>query len=61
MLLEFLFDALVDNRKMRELFRFIVAEGAKFPDLIDQHHDVVMAPVFERINTILEEGVAKKV
>lgn len=60
MLLEFLFDALVDNRKMRELFRFIVAEGAKFPDLIDQHHDVVMAPVFERINTILEEGVAKK-
>ncbi|MDZ7926637.1 MAG: TetR family transcriptional regulator [Agrobacterium sp.] len=60
MLLEFLFDALVDNRKMRELFRFIVAEGAKFPDLIDQHHDVVMAPVFERINAILEEGVAKK-
>ncbi|NTC83676.1 TetR/AcrR family transcriptional regulator [Agrobacterium tumefaciens] len=60
MLLEFLFDALVDNRKMRELFRFIVAEGAKFPDLIDQHHDVVMAPVFERINTILEDGVAKK-
>jgi AcrR family transcriptional regulator len=60
LLLEFMFDALVDNKKMRELFRLILAEGAKFPDLIDQHHDTLMAPVFERINTILEEGVAKK-
>lgn len=59
-LLEFLFDALVDNRKMRELFRLIVAEGAKFPELIDQHHDTLMAPVFARIETILDEGVAKK-
>lgn len=60
LLLEFLFDSLVDNRKMRELFRLIVAEGAKFPDLIDQHYDTMMAPVFARIDTILEEGVAKK-
>ncbi|KJF67568.1 TetR/AcrR family transcriptional regulator [Rhizobium nepotum] len=60
LLLEFLFDAFVDNRRMRELFRFVVAEGAKFPDLIDRHHDALMAPVLERIHTILEEGVAKK-
>ncbi|WP_332304615.1 TetR/AcrR family transcriptional regulator [Rhizobium sp. GR12] len=60
LLLEFLFDAFVDNRRMRELFRFVVAEGAKFPDLIDRHHDVLMAPVLERIHTILEDGVAKK-
>ena len=60
LLLEFLFDALVDNRKMRELFRLIVAEGAKFPELIDQHHDTMMVPVFARIDAILEEGVAKK-
>ncbi|NTE36534.1 TetR/AcrR family transcriptional regulator [Agrobacterium tumefaciens] len=60
LLLEFLFDSLVDNKKMRELFRLILAEGAKFPDLIDQHHDTLMAPVFTRIDTVLEEGVAKK-
>jgi AcrR family transcriptional regulator len=60
LLLEFLFEALVDNRRMRELFRFVVAEGAKFPDLIDRHHDVLMAPVLARINAILEKGVAKK-
>ncbi|QCM12572.1 TetR/AcrR family transcriptional regulator [Agrobacterium tumefaciens] len=60
LLLEFLFDTLVDNRRMRELFRLIVAEGAKFPDLIDQHHDVFIAPIFARINGILEDGVAKK-
>ncbi len=58
--IEFLFDALVDDRKMRELFRLIVAEGAKFPDLIDQHHEVMMTPVFARIDAILDEGVAKK-
>ncbi|PYG58567.1 MULTISPECIES: TetR/AcrR family transcriptional regulator [Rhizobium/Agrobacterium group] len=60
LLLEFLFETLVDDRRMRELFRFVVAEGAKFPDLIDQHHDVLMAPVLGHINTILNEGVAKK-
>ncbi len=60
LLLEFLFDALVDNKKMRELFRLILAEGAKFPDLIDQHHDTMMEPVFQRIKAILEDGVAKK-
>ncbi len=60
LLLEFLFETLVDDRRMRELFRFVVAEGAKFPDLIDQHHDVLMAPVLGHINAILNEGVAKK-
>lgn len=60
LLLEFLFDALVDDRRMRELFRLIVAEGAKFPDLIDQHHEVMMIPVFARIDAILDEGVAQK-
>lgn len=60
LLLEFLFDALVDDRRMRELFRLIVAEGAKFPDLIDQHHEAMMMPVFARIEAILDEGVAKK-
>ncbi|MCZ7487594.1 helix-turn-helix domain-containing protein [Rhizobium rhizogenes] len=60
MLLEFLFETLVDDRRMRELFRFVVAEGAKFPDLIDHHHDVLMAPVLGRINMILDEGVAKE-
>lgn len=60
LLLEFLFETLVDDRRMRELFRFVVAEGAKFPDLIDHHHDILMAPVLARINAILDKGVAKK-
>lgn len=57
--LEFLFDRLVDDRKMRELFRLVVAEGPKFPELIDRHHDVFIEPVILRIDEILEEGVAK--
>lgn len=59
-LLSFLFDHLIDERKMRELFRLVVAEGSKFPDIIDRHHEGFMEPVTARIEAILEEGVTRK-
>ncbi|MEZ2126957.1 MULTISPECIES: TetR/AcrR family transcriptional regulator [unclassified Sinorhizobium] len=58
--LGFLFDHLVDDRKMRELFRFVVAEGPKFPELMDRHHEDFMEPVFSRIDDILDNGVTQK-
>lgn len=59
-LLGFLFDHLVDERKMRELFRLVISEGFKFPELIDRHHDAFMEPVIARIDAILKDGVNKK-
>lgn len=58
--LGFLFDYLVDDRRMRELVRMVIAEGPKFPDLIDCHHEQFIEPILARINSILEDGVARK-
>lgn len=58
-LLAFLFDHIVDNAQMRELLRFIVAEGPKFPDLVDRHHEMLMEPVFSRVDAILDDGVSQ--
>lgn len=59
--LVFLYNQLVDEKKTRELFRLVVAEGYKFPDLIDRHHAAFMEPVFARLESILEDGIAKKI
>lgn len=53
-----LYDEIVDNRTTRELLRFVIAEGAKFPDLVDRNHEEFIAPIIRRIQTILDEGAA---
>lgn len=53
-----LYDHLVENRKARELLRFVIAEGPKFPDLIDRHHDEFIAPIISRIQATLDDGVS---
>ncbi|WP_087001722.1 TetR/AcrR family transcriptional regulator [Rhizobium sullae] len=58
--LELLYDQLVDDRKTRELLRFVIAEGARFPDLIDRHHREFIAPILKKIQEILDEGAAAK-
>lgn len=58
--LSFLFDYLVDDRKMRELFRLVVAEGPKFPELVDRHHEMFTEPIFNRIGAILQDGVSQR-
>lgn len=55
-----LYDHLVEDRKARELLRFVIAEGPKFPELIDRHHHEFIAPIILRIQAILDEGVAKR-
>lgn len=57
---EFLFDRIVDDRKIRELFRIVVAEAPRFPDLMERHREVFIEPVLARTTSILEEGVLKK-
>ncbi|MCF3642476.1 TetR/AcrR family transcriptional regulator [Rhizobium sp. TRM95111] len=58
--LELLYDQIVDNRKTRELLRFVIAEGVKFPDLVDRNHEEFIAPIVRKIQAILDEGAAKK-
>lgn len=57
--LRFLFAQIVNNRRMRELFRLVVSEGRTFPDMIDRHHDTFMEPMINRIDQIVDAGVAR--
>lgn len=54
--LRFLYDHLVDDRQMRELLRFVISEGPKFPELIDRHYESFMGPIISTIDSILERG-----
>ncbi|UXT61216.1 TetR/AcrR family transcriptional regulator (plasmid) [Agrobacterium fabrum] len=58
--LGFLSDAMVNDRKIRELLRLLLAEAPRFPELVDHYNEIFAEPVFSKINTILEDGVAKK-
>jgi AcrR family transcriptional regulator len=53
-----LYERIVEDRKTRELMRFVISEGHRFPDLIDRHHDQFIAPIIAKIEALLEEGVA---
>jgi AcrR family transcriptional regulator len=47
-----------NDRRQRELLRLALAEGTRFPDIIDRHHDQVIAPLLAAIGSLLEQGVA---
>lgn len=56
--LKLLYDQIAEDRKTREILRFVIAEGVRFPDLIDRHHEEFIAPIIRKIGAILEEGAA---
>lgn len=58
--LELLYDQIVDDRKTRELLRFVIAEGARFPDLVDRHHEEFIAPIIGQIQEILDDGAVSQ-
>jgi AcrR family transcriptional regulator len=59
--LRFLYDHLVDDRRMRELLRFVIAEGPKFPELIDRHYESFMGPIIATMESILERGASMNI
>lgn len=56
-LLRELYHRLLRERRLRQLLRFVVAEGARFPEVIDTHRDELIEPIHARIQSILDEGV----
>ena len=57
MLIKGLYDRLLGERRLRQLLRFVVAEGARFPQVIDTHREELIEPIHARIQAILDEGV----
>lgn len=48
----------VDDRRMRELLRLSLAEGARFPHIVDRHHDEFVAPLEDAVGTLIKQGVS---
>ncbi|SMC54176.1 TetR/AcrR family transcriptional regulator [Rhizobium sp. RU36D] len=53
------YDKITRDRRARELMRFIISEGARFPQLIDQHHTELVEPLIGHTQQILDEGIDK--
>ncbi|OLP57726.1 hypothetical protein BJF93_12720 [Xaviernesmea oryzae] len=54
----YVYARLVNNRISRELLRFVVSEGARFPHLVDRQEEEFMKPMFEAAGELIREGVA---
>lgn len=50
---------MLNNRRTRELLRFVIAEGPRFPDLVDRHHHEFIDPLMAHTQSILDEGVLR--
>lgn len=48
---------LCDDRRVRELLRLTLAEGVRFPEIVDRHHDEFIAPLTGAIRALVERGV----
>ncbi len=59
-LLRLVYDHLVEDRRARELLRFVVSEGSRFPNLIDRHHNEFIAPMVGHLQSILADGIKAK-
>ncbi|MBB3916780.1 TetR/AcrR family transcriptional regulator [Rhizobium fabae] len=57
-ILGLLYDQIAEDRTTRELTRLVIAEGQRFPDLIDRHHDQFIAPIIAKVDALILEGVA---
>jgi len=55
----FVYDALVHDRRGRELLRLVLADGARFPELAVRWHDEVIGPVNARLAAVLDYGVER--
>ena len=57
-LIKLFYDRILENRKTRELLRFVVSEGLRFPQVIDAHRTKLIEPLFNRAQALIDEGIA---
>jgi AcrR family transcriptional regulator len=57
-LMVFVYRKIAEDRPSRETLRFLIAEGSRFPDLVDRHYDEFMRPMIDQFRKLIEAGVA---
>ncbi|MBB3290227.1 MULTISPECIES: TetR/AcrR family transcriptional regulator [Rhizobium] len=55
--IELIYDLIIRDRKLRELMRFVIAEGSRFPQIVDRHHDIFIEPLERQMQSLIDEGV----
>jgi AcrR family transcriptional regulator len=55
-LIEILHGSFLENRHLRELLRFVIAEGSRFPHVVDENHKQFVEPLINFTQSILDEG-----
>ncbi|OWV96817.1 TetR/AcrR family transcriptional regulator [Rhizobium sp. R693] len=56
-LLELVYNRIVEDRQLRELMKFVIAEGSRFPQIVDRHHEAFIDPLDSYVQSLLDEGV----
>lgn len=56
-LLNFLYGRCVEDRRGREILRFMIADGKNFPQLVAEHYRDFVLPLLGMVSAFLEEGV----
>ncbi len=49
---------IAEDRSSRETLRFLIAEGSRFPGLVDRHYDEFIRPMIERFEELIADGIA---
>lgn len=57
-LVVFFFGRIAEDRAERETLRLLIAEGSRFPDMVDKYYEEFVQPVIDHFKRIIEAGVA---
>jgi AcrR family transcriptional regulator len=57
-LIVFVYGRIAEDRASRETLRFLIADGTRFPGLVDRHYDEFVRPIIDQFQKLIEAGVA---
>ena len=55
--IELIYDLIINDRQLQELMRFVIAEGSRFPQIVDRHHDIFIDPLERQMQSLIDDGV----
>jgi AcrR family transcriptional regulator len=56
-LMVFVYGRIAQDRASREILRFLIAEGTRFPDLVDRHYEEFIQPTIEQFQKVIAAGI----
>ena len=57
-LIKLFYERVSEDRHSRELIRLVISEGSRFPSVVADHHDELIAPLLGLTQAVIDEGIA---